>query len=160
LSNRTFLFILFSTLFAQVLIVQFGYVVFELSQGGLSIANWGLSILLGSGSLLVGVLVRLLPTAIVPRWILKNKKVATISPAIIVEVPSTAKPEGPPPAVRMTESIDLSAAEELKVRQTEHVVAYTARRNSKRDPSNLQLIDPRLIKEAHIAYAKQHSSNH
>lgn len=51
LNNTLFCSILLITSVLQVLIVQFGSVAFHVSEGGLSGKFWGLSLLLGFGSL-------------------------------------------------------------------------------------------------------------
>lgn len=175
LHNRLFLLILFSTTVLQVLIVEFGNVAFGLSPDGLSLANWGLSILLGTGSLVVGFLLRFLPTSIVPLWILGAKKVSPSTPAI-VEISPSEKQEGPirvsdersfEPSVRSSvDSPKLEATltiEPLLVRSSaheEHLLVHKGRRNSKRDPGPVLLMDPRRVREAQFALARQNSSNH
>lgn len=57
--NRTFLIVLLVTLVSQIIIVQFGSVVFSVDPMGLSLSNWLISIALGSGSLFVGLFIRL-----------------------------------------------------------------------------------------------------
>lgn len=47
---------------AQVLIVQFGGDIFKTANGGLSILGWMYSVLFGCGSLVVGLVVRLVPS--------------------------------------------------------------------------------------------------
>lgn len=51
LDNWLFGFILIVTSILQVLIVQFGSVAFAVAEGGLDLKFWGLSLLLGAGSL-------------------------------------------------------------------------------------------------------------
>ena len=55
--NRIFMIILLITLVFQIIIVEFGSVVFTVQ--GLNWSNWLISIALGSGSLIVGLLIRL-----------------------------------------------------------------------------------------------------
>lgn len=57
--NRTFLIVLLVTLVSQIIIVQFGSVVFSVDPTGLNLSNWLISIALGSGSLFVGLFIRL-----------------------------------------------------------------------------------------------------
>ena len=70
--NTTFLGIWFFTIILQVIIVQLGGVVF--SVNGLNWQGWLISILIGSGSLIVGVLVRTLPPFPLPAFLLSDYK--------------------------------------------------------------------------------------
>lgn len=51
LNNSLFCGILFTTAVLQVLIVEFGSVAFAVKEGGLEAKYWGLSLLIGFGSL-------------------------------------------------------------------------------------------------------------
>ena len=95
--NPTFLIVLVVTFISQVIIVQFGSVVFGLDPNGLSGANWGISIALGTGSLFVGFLIRLLPEFNIPLGFLggtlSSKEDEPVP--VIVEVPSNSGPTSP-----------------------------------------------------------------
>jgi hypothetical protein len=59
--------VLFVTVVSQVIIIQFGGVVFRVAP--LTPTNWGISIAIGCGSIVVGFCLRLLPDFHVPEWI-------------------------------------------------------------------------------------------
>ena len=59
--NPSFMGVAVITIVLQVIIVQFGGVVFKVPTGGISGMAWVSTVLLGSGTLLVGAVVRLLP---------------------------------------------------------------------------------------------------
>ncbi|KAI8898209.1 hypothetical protein BC833DRAFT_590681 [Globomyces pollinis-pini] len=59
-TNKIFISILFVTIVGQAFIVQFGGLVFTLDPKGLSLSNWLISIVIGSGSLVVGFLIRVI----------------------------------------------------------------------------------------------------
>jgi Ca2+-transporting ATPase len=73
LRNYIFIAILVMTVAAQIVIVYFGGIVFNLEKGGLSIINWLICIAIGSGSLIVGFLIRTLPEFEVPIWLLGGR---------------------------------------------------------------------------------------
>ncbi len=60
LNNSLFCSILFITSVLQVLIVQFGSVAFAVAEDGLDLKFWGLSLLLGAGSLPVQQIINVL----------------------------------------------------------------------------------------------------
>lgn len=59
--NNTFMLVFLTTIVCQVLIIEFGGLVFKTVSGGLSWHVWLICIALGMGSLPVGFLIRLLP---------------------------------------------------------------------------------------------------
>jgi hypothetical protein len=74
--NNYFISILIITVVCQAIIVQFAGVVFRIDPAGLSLANWGISIAIGSGALIVGFLLRLLPDPQnIPVWMLGGSTV-------------------------------------------------------------------------------------
>ncbi|KAJ3275348.1 Calcium-transporting ATPase 10, plasma membrane-type [Terramyces sp. JEL0728] len=70
LHNRIFIVILFLTIVGQVIIVEFGGIVFQIDSNGLDGIGWALSFGLGFGSLVVGFLVRVLPPFPVPGFLI------------------------------------------------------------------------------------------
>jgi hypothetical protein len=59
------------TILGQAIIVQFGGIVFRIDPSGLSASNWAISIALGTGSLIIGFLLRCLPDPKnIPIWML------------------------------------------------------------------------------------------
>jgi hypothetical protein len=209
LNNRTFLFIIFITALGQALIVEFGSIVFAIDPTGLSAANWGISILLGTGSLVVGFIIRLLPVIEVPVWLLGGKQVEPLPPAIIEVAPkeltreasrsshqlwrdaitktrmqvrvvkvftlpkdkSSIEPSARtssvhPPAVGgegLSDSLPQSTPEPQRVSNWQKLKLYiltsASFRSSRRDPSSVQMVDPRRVKIAQVARARQHSSS-
>lgn len=74
LDNYLFCGILITTSILQVLIVQFGSVAFAVAEGGLPLKYWGLSLLLGFGSLPVQQVINLLYTVAVNFKGSRNRK--------------------------------------------------------------------------------------
>ena len=60
LNNSLFCGILLTTAVLQVLIVEFGTVAFAVADGGLEAKYWGLSLLIGAGSLPVQQIINIL----------------------------------------------------------------------------------------------------
>lgn len=58
----------------QIIIIQFGGEVFKVKEHGLDIIGWAISILCGLGSLVVGLLVRVLPPYPIPAFLLADYK--------------------------------------------------------------------------------------
>lgn len=75
--------ILFVTILGQIVIVQFGSIVFSLDPNGLSVVNWLICLAVGSGSLVVGFLIRLLPEFEVPVWLLGGVSEVVNQPTIV-----------------------------------------------------------------------------
>jgi hypothetical protein len=74
--NNYFISILIITVICQAIIVQFAGIVFRIDPAGLSLANWGISIAIGTGALVVGFLLRLLPDPQnIPVWMLGGSTV-------------------------------------------------------------------------------------
>lgn len=69
LSNRIFCFIFILTVGLQIILVEFGGKVFKVDPAGLDATGWIISILCGAGSLLVGLLVRVLPPYYIPHFL-------------------------------------------------------------------------------------------
>jgi P-type Ca2+ transporter type 2C len=212
LNNHTFLFIIFITVVGQALIVQFGSIVFAIDPNGLSAANWGISILLGTGSLVVGFLIRLLPVIEVPLWLLGGKHVEPLPPSIIEVSPkesnqeaSTSSPSQElwrnaisktrmqvrvvkvftlpkdklsiepsartssvlPPAIggdvaseKRPQSTPVPSQKVSNWQKLKLYILTSARfRSSRRDPSSVQMVDPRRVKVARAAQARQQSSS-
>ena len=65
------------TVGAQIIIVNFGGIVFRLNP--LDLAGWAVSVALGTGSIVVGYLLRHLPDVNVPVWLLGGGGVSTSS---------------------------------------------------------------------------------
>ncbi|KAH6563608.1 hypothetical protein BASA60_010655 [Batrachochytrium salamandrivorans] len=72
-ANNMFLGILTLTVFLQAMIIQFAGVVFKTDTTGLSKTGWAISLVVGSGSLIVGFLVRCLPHVDAPAWLFADK---------------------------------------------------------------------------------------
>jgi hypothetical protein len=86
------------TVLSQFCIIQWGGVVFRIDNG-LSWQNWLISIALGSGSLVIGFILRFLPDPNPPLWMLgagftANDPKAAI-PVAVDEKEQDAKPRGP-----------------------------------------------------------------
>ncbi|KAK6095579.1 plasma membrane calcium, variant 2 [Batrachochytrium dendrobatidis] len=79
LRNHTFIGILLMTVVMQTLIVQFGGVVFKTNQNGLDATGWGISLLIGLGSLVVGFLIRIMPDFKLPSFIFAEPTLVTAS---------------------------------------------------------------------------------
>lgn len=78
--------VLVITVFSQAIIIEFGGIVFHLDPDGLSWSNWGFSILLGAGSLLVGFILRIMPQPPIPDWMIGQYEADSVpQPIIIVE---------------------------------------------------------------------------
>ncbi len=82
--NPVFIGVFIFSITIQALFVQFGGVVVGLAPGGLTLEQWGWSILFGSGSLLIGVVVRLLPDTFYVSS--KSKKKTLPKPLAIVQI--------------------------------------------------------------------------
>jgi hypothetical protein len=67
--NPTFIFIFCLTLVLQIILINFGGKVFHLNEDGLDLIGWLVSIILGTGSLVVGLFVRVLPPLPLPAWL-------------------------------------------------------------------------------------------
>lgn len=202
--------VIFITVLGQALIVQFGSVVFAIDPKGLNAANWGISILLGTGSVVVGFLIRLLPAVEFPLWLLGGQEVDPV--AAIVEV-AAAKPLEREASrssqqlwhdaisktrmqVRVVKvftlpkdksSIEPSArassvnapnnagdiaqdrqpgtapepprtAENNWQKLKMYILTSASFRSTRRDPSSVQMVDPRRVKDAQISRAKQRST--
>ena len=72
--NWLFCSIMFVTSVFQVLIVQYGSVAFAVAEGGLDLKYWGLSLLLGAGSLPVQQVINLLYRLGKNYKVLRNRK--------------------------------------------------------------------------------------
>jgi Ca2+-transporting ATPase len=161
-NNYIFLGIMVVTIAAQAVIVQFGGIVFRLDPNGLSGANWGLSILLGSGSLFVGFFLRFIPPPNVPAWLLGGK--TTIELEITDEKPvdlelgtgaanwaklrSAVRAFRPPAGVKsdiVPAPGSATFGSELRIRR--------------RDNSNLMILDPRRVQKARRKLASRSSSH-
>lgn len=98
--------ILVITIICQALIVQFGSVVFGIDPNGLSAANWGISLALGSGTILVGFAVRLLPEIQFPSFGVMSKlddaPKEKDEGGVVVEIPANVEK---PPAERVSQKI-------------------------------------------------------
>ena len=79
--NKTFLVVISITILLQVIIVQFGGKVF--SVNGLNWQGWIISIFIGMGSLIIGVLVRISPPMPLPNLLIGARKIhSKVSPRI------------------------------------------------------------------------------
>ncbi|KAJ8323082.1 plasma membrane calcium [Batrachochytrium dendrobatidis] len=90
-ANKMFLGILALTIFLQAIIIQFVGVIFKTSPNGLTGVGWGISLLVGSGSLIVGFLVRCLPDFPLPKFLYPTqpKKTGRGVDGSIVDTPVT-----------------------------------------------------------------------
>ncbi|KAH6569663.1 hypothetical protein BASA60_008133 [Batrachochytrium salamandrivorans] len=68
--NNMFVGVLTLTILLQTLIIQFGGVVFKTDQNGLGALGWLISILVGSGGLIVGFIIRTMPDFPLPAFLL------------------------------------------------------------------------------------------
>lgn len=83
--NRVFLGIFGFTIVLQAIIVEFGSSAFKLDPHGLDGLYWLYSILIGTGSLLVGFLIRLLPDFNVPIWMLGGSTQKEAESLMVIE---------------------------------------------------------------------------
>ena len=185
-NNRIFIGILLITSALQAIIVQFGNQVFRIDPNGLSAANWGWSILFGSGSLVVGFLLRFIPELDIPIWLLAGKTAVENPP--LPEIEAKQIPINVPPA---TIEEGRAVSKWAIVRQHVHAFQVPARiknqpivkpieetpsdsevnllneqmssalrfRNYRRDTSTMQMIDPRLLQKAKLDVARRRSNS-
>ncbi|KAJ3323148.1 Calcium-transporting ATPase 10, plasma membrane-type [Boothiomyces sp. JEL0866] len=69
-SNRIFIVIIILTIVGQIIIVEFGGIVFQIDSSGLNGTGWAISFGVGFGSIIVGYLVRILPPFPVPGFLI------------------------------------------------------------------------------------------
>ena len=183
--NQIFVGIVVLTSILQAIIVQFGGQVFRLDPKGLSSANWGWSILIGSGSIIVGYLLRFVPELDIPVWLRAGKITESVStPTETTQQPEpvavTAEVERGsaiskwdivrtqvhafqvPPGVKAPANIP-KIPEDTPFPTSNNIpqrVPSLRFRNYRRDTSTLQMIDPRRVMKAKmdIARARANSS--
>jgi Ca2+-transporting ATPase len=164
-NNYIFISIFIITVLGQIVIVTWGGIIFSLDPEGLSLQNWGISLAIGFGSLIVGFLIRLLPDFNIPIWLLggaespaplQNAGQSTL--ALTKETTDDAinldeEPTAPatPTAKRWAKAIN---ATKMQIRVVETVKDGQYR--PRRMPSTL-LANPRAVMRAKAEMAKLRS---
>jgi Ca2+-transporting ATPase len=157
LANPVFILVLSLTFSLQVLIVFCGGKIFKLDPNGLDLKGWLISIGVGSGTLLVGFLVRLLPDFNIPSWLLAGNASAS-PPADVIELENLTGPVAPPQvsadpptspverwkfAISRVQSLNRQATNQSHVRKVGRA-------------SNI-MVDPRVVAQARRKLARSSS---
>jgi hypothetical protein len=181
-TNMTFMTIFIATVVMQIILVQFGGNVFQVYEHGLTALQWAISVLLGGGSMVVGLLVRILPPFPIPAFLTADY--ITSTPMDESDITLDIKEDAPTSIARLpSRELWKRAVHKTQV-QMRVVRAFqdpsprsslgsstsrperaalpmltpgTTRRES--DQSNIVIVNPRLVKAAKIRAAQENRSS-
>jgi Ca2+-transporting ATPase len=163
--NYIFHLVIAFSITCQAFIIAFGGKVFEISPAGLSWTGWLISIALGSGTLVVGYVLRLMPDPNPPRWMLggtldeavasEDAEVGLNVGNILPSSPGTVAQEPDSPDTiarkRWNKAIKTTVAQVSVAKKFRTYVRSLRREGEWR--SSAQLGDPRVVAEARRAVA-------
>ncbi|KAI8916331.1 hypothetical protein EDD86DRAFT_185335 [Gorgonomyces haynaldii] len=167
--NPIFIGVLFITVVVQIVIVQFGGVVFKVDPEGLEPVYWLVSVLVGAGSLLIGYLVRILPPFPIPSFLVSDYKDEAPKASIaIIETKDDGKEvtiQIPTPALsRWEKAINVTRMQVRVVRAfqspdangSDDGFSFNSDRYPRRSANlNVMNMDPRVVNAARLAQARQ-----